>query len=312
MEENMKRFLYSMGVAIFAFALTAQGEEINTTTKSKAKTQTQTTATTRSGSVRTGGTVRTQPYVSTTARSYRYNPRVTSQTNTAVGVNGNVRTRTFRDRNVGVSSQTNTAVGVNSNARMRTFRDRNISTNERVSNARVRTFRDRNISSNERVGVRNGVRFNRQNNVLVNRQRNVTVNNNWRGTRFSGAQYSAFRNYSRTYHDRGWWRSHYPRIVFYFGAPYYWDAGYWFPAWGYDPYASYSFDGPIYGYNGLAPDQIVVDVQSQLQRDGYYNGPIDGELGPMTRQAIADFQADHGLAITSAIDEPTLASLGVS
>jgi len=57
---------------------------------------------------------------------------------------------------------------------------------------------------------------------------------------------------------------------------------------------------------------VVVNVQAQLQRDGYYSGPIDGVLGPMTRRAIAAFQADHGLAITSAVDEPTLASLGLA
>jgi len=56
----------------------------------------------------------------------------------------------------------------------------------------------------------------------------------------------------------------------------------------------------------------VSEVQAQLQRDGYYDGPIDGELGPMTRQAIADFQADNGLAITSTVDEPTLETLGIS
>jgi len=96
------------------------------------------------------------------------------------------------------------------------------------------------------------------------------------------------------------------------GGWYYWDAGYWFPAWGYDSYAYYPYDGPIYAYNGLAPDQVIVDVQSQLQRDGYYDGPIDGILGPMTQEAIAAFQADNGLAVTSAIDEPTLATLGIS
>src|SRR5437899_12833298 len=32
-----------------------------------------------------------------------------------------------------------------------------------------------------------------------------------------------------------------------------------------------------------------------MQRDGYYDGPIDGVLGPMTREAIAAFQADNGL-----------------
>jgi N-acetylmuramoyl-L-alanine amidase len=54
-----------------------------------------------------------------------------------------------------------------------------------------------------------------------------------------------------------------------------------------------------------------VDVQEQLARAGYYDGPIDGVLGPMTREAIATYQADNGLAVTSAIDEPTLATLGL-
>ena len=65
-------------------------------------------------------------------------------------------------------------------------------------------------------------------------------------------------------------------------------------------------DGPIYAYNGWTPDQVTVDVQEQLARAGYYDGPIDGVLGPMTREAIAAYQADNGLAVTSAIDEPTL------
>ena len=52
-------------------------------------------------------------------------------------------------------------------------------------------------------------------------------------------------------------------------------------------------------------------VQEALHRLGYYDGPIDGILGSMTREAIAAYQADNGLAITSAIDEPTLATLGL-
>jgi len=38
---------------------------------------------------------------------------------------------------------------------------------------------------------------------------------------------------------------------------------------------------------------------------------VDGEMGPMTRAAIANYQRDTGLAITSAIDGPTLGSLGL-
>jgi hypothetical protein len=169
-----------------------------------------------------------------------------------------------------------------------------------------------------RYGMATNPRFGRsydanaRTNVTVNRNRNVAVTNNWRGNQFSGNQYAAFRDYHRQVHDRDWWRQHHNRITFVDGGWYYWDGGYWYPAWGYDPYAYYPYDGPIYGYANLTPDQIVASVQEQLQRDGYYAGPIDGILGPMTRQAIAAFQADHGLAITSTVDEPTLATLGLS
>ena len=38
---------------------------------------------------------------------------------------------------------------------------------------------------------------------------------------------------------------------------------------------------------------------------------VDGQMGPVTRAAIANYQRDSGLAMTSAIDEPTLNSLGL-
>ncbi|MEY2439923.1 MAG: hypothetical protein QOI34_1308, partial [Verrucomicrobiota bacterium] len=34
--------------------------------------------------------------------------------------------------------------------------------------------------------------------------------------------------------------------------------------------------------------------------------------GPLTRAALADYQRDHGLYTTAAIDQPTLESLGFS
>jgi len=198
-----------------------------------------------------------------------------------------------------------------------TLRQRNLQTNNRVRERNnVTTNRSRNFTAdrnrNVTVDRNRNATINRERNVNVNQNRNVAVNNNWHGTRFSGRAYAAFRDYHRQWHDRTWWRSHFNRIVFVDGGWYYWNAGYWFPAWGYDPYYSYPYDGPIYGYNGMAPNQVIVDVQSQLENDGYYSGPVDGVLGPNTRAAIASFQADHGLAITSAIDEPTLDSLGIS
>jgi hypothetical protein len=140
-----------------------------------------------------------------------------------------------------------------------------------------------------------------QNNRIVNSERWV------------GPQYAAFRAYRAQWHDRAWWRAHHTRIVLIGGGWYFWDAGFWYPAWGYDPgYAYYPYDGPIYAYNDLPPDQVVANVQSALQDQGYYDGEVDGLLGPLTRAAIADYQRDQGLYTTAAIDEPTLDALGLS
>jgi hypothetical protein len=129
---------------------------------------------------------------------------------------------------------------------------------------------------------------------------------------WQGARYTVFRNYSPQWHNQGWWHNHYNRIVFVFGAPYYWNAGYWFPAWGYYPNAYYAWDGPIYAYNNMPPDQVIANVQATLQQQGYYHGDVDGLIGPLTRGAIADYQRDNGLYVTSTIDQPTLQSLGMA
>jgi hypothetical protein len=138
--------------------------------------------------------------------------------------------------------------------------------------------------------------------------RNVTINRNVSRIGFN----QAVNLHRHEFHSRDWWDSHFDTIVFVSGGWWFWDAGWWFPAYGYAPGAYYPYGGPIYGYNGLTPDRVVVDVQLQLRRDGYYAGPVDGVLGPMTRRAIANFQADHGLAITSTVDEPTIETLGIS
>jgi len=220
-------------------------------------------------------------------------------------------TATVRSNRVRTNNQVNVAsrqrnlenTRVNDRAAIRSAR-RLAATND---NNNVVVNRDRNLRVNREVNRTRNVAINRE----VNRTRNVRIVNNWRDSRFSGGQYTAFRNYHRQWHDRNWWSSHYNRIVFVAGGWYYWNSGYWYPAWGYDPGYYYPYDGPIYGYNSLAPDQVVLNVQDQLQRDGYYDGPVDGLLGPNTRQAIAAFQADHGLAVTSAVDQPTLATLGL-
>src|SRR5213080_212850 len=129
---------------------------------------------------------------------------------------------------------------------------------------------------------------------------------------WQGSNYRVFRNYSSQWHERNWWRTHYNRVVFVYGGWYAWNAGYWIPAWGYDSNAYYAYDGPIYAYNNLPPDQVIANVQSALQQQGYYHGEIDGLLGPETRAAIADYQRANGLAETASVDQPTLQSLGMT
>jgi hypothetical protein len=111
-------------------------------------------------------------------------------------------------------------------------------------------------------------------------------------------------------HDRDWWRQHFPRIVLFGGGYYYWDSGYWYPCWGYDPNYSYDNDGPIYAPGDLLPDQIISNVQIELQQEGYYAGPINGSIDGPTRAAVANYQRDHGLPISGTVDETTAESLG--
>ena len=54
-----------------------------------------------------------------------------------------------------------------------------------------------------------------------------------------------------------------------------------------------------------------MNVQTELQDQGYYTGDVDGQLGAQTRDALAAYQSDHNLEVTSAVDEPTVESLGL-
>ena len=122
----------------------------------------------------------------------------------------------------------------------------------------------------------------------------------------------ALRRYRRERHNRVWWKQHFAVIVLAGGGYYYWDNGYWCPAWGYNPaYESYDYDGPIYTYGNLLPDQVIWNVQRALKQLGYYAGGLTGSLGPASRQALANYQQDAGLDPTGAIDAATVDALGL-
>ncbi len=58
---------------------------------------------------------------------------------------------------------------------------------------------------------------------------------------------------------------------------------------------------------GRYRSDLVLDIQRELAQRGYYDGAVDGLLGPRTDQAIRDFEQTQGLRI---IGEPSEALLG--
>ncbi len=122
----------------------------------------------------------------------------------------------------------------------------------------------------------------------------------------------ASRRHWHEWHDQNWWHDNCQTIVFVNTGYYFLDGSYWYPAYGYDSSQNYyDYDGPVYTYSNLLPDEVIANVQTALQDAGYYYGPITGSLSVDTRAAIANFQRDYGLTITGAIDEPTVDALGL-
>jgi len=138
----------------------------------------------------------------------------------------------------------------------------------------------------------------------------ITAAQNW-----EGPPYEVFRAYQPQWHDQDWYHSRYNKYLqLIAGGWYFWEAGYWAPAWGYDESAAYyPYDGPIYvGQNPRPFDQVLAEVQTVLQGQGFYRGEIDGLLGPATRAALAAYQTAQHLPPTGALDQPTLDTLGLS
>ena len=47
------------------------------------------------------------------------------------------------------------------------------------------------------------------------------------------------------------------------------------------------------------------DIQSALKGAGYYQGTVDGKIGPSTKDAIKAFQGDHGLSPDGVVGRQT-------
>ena len=70
------------------------------------------------------------------------------------------------------------------------------------------------------------------------------------------------------------------------------------------------FSGTVeMGHANLAQD--VKAAQRALQEKGHNPGPIDGVIGPRTREALKSFQTASGLETTGTLNKETAEKLGV-
>jgi len=75
-------------------------------------------------------------------------------------------------------------------------------------------------------------------------------------------------------------------------------------------YVTSGYGNNGYENNGYYTDgSLVSRVQMSLANQGYYRGPIDGDAGPGTRNAIASYQNDQNLNVTGHINGDLLQSL---
>jgi hypothetical protein len=153
------------------------------------------------------------------------------------------------------------------------------------------------------------------------------------GSRYTGTRSYAGRQYSGTTYYTG--TPQYRANTYYGGTTYYSGGGgwsypyggysvwpyvgssYWAPGYSgysgypysyYGSYPSYSYYGSGYGYAG----STIAAVQRRLGELGYYDGAVDGVMGPRTRSAIAAFESRNGLVVDGTISRPLLNRLGLS
>ena len=111
---------------------------------------------------------------------------------------------------------------------------------------------------------------------------------------------------------------------FFIGDPFAYDYPYYgfdYPDYGYYDNSAgdyYDNSGGDYSDDQSSPAEVtlsrnkIVAVQQLLYQLGYYQGPIDGVIGPQTTKAVRWFQSVDTLSATGQIDGPTLKALGVS
>jgi hypothetical protein len=92
-----------------------------------------------------------------------------------------------------------------------------------------------------------------------------------------------------------------------FGLP-----DWWYPDYGYADYGyadEDAYDDSAAAYGDQYWQDLAMKVQWALSQKGYYQGPIDGLIGPEGIRAIRAFQEAQGLPATGRIDPEVLRAL---
>lgn len=115
-----------------------------------------------------------------------------------------------------------------------------------------------------------------------------------------GHYYGGHGYYGHGYYGGYYGGGYYPYYGYGYGYPYY-----------YGPRVGVTiYRGPSSGYSyAERDDDTAADVQRALKRRGYYHGSVDGVIGPESRNAIRNFQADKRLNASGRIDRDTLREL---
>jgi Putative peptidoglycan binding domain len=131
---------------------------------------------------------------------------------------------------------------------------------------------------------------------------------------FGGGHFGGFAGHGFASHQgERFAPQHSSRGHFWYGRPYSYGDPYWYdyPYYGYYDYDDGDYSDAQASHEPGPAEQINIAVQQELAKRGFYQGPIDGSVGPETRKAISWFQSVEKLTVTGRIDGPTLEALQI-
>ena len=191
-----------------------------------------------------------------------------------------------------ISRNSQSGVSGNQNHKNRVNSSQSVSSQQVVNGGAVRSPR-------QLSGGGGASRAQSVNNGGGAQQYQVTPNAQYNGNNNYGGLWTQANTHSDWSHDgQHSWNNH----------NYRWYQGGWLIIDGlFNPF--YSNGNVGYSNGGYNGSSMASSVQSRLNQLGYYNGPIDGDLGPGSRNAIANFQRDNNLYVNGRITNDLLQSL---